>query len=205
MQIQNKPLPAREMHKIVLIMMGVFSLMAITFPTAMMRVSQMEKFRGFHVKSLPLDLKKPSGESLDVKPVATQSPVAAIASSATVQTALVPVSAGKDEAMAVNPTSQTAEITDLTKLEVLNQKLYNQLDRSWQTSPTFEHNLVYRVSVDSEGAIASYEPLNQLAKDYLKETPLPSLSKYDGGKVEASAIAKFTVVFSPTGVLEVSR
>ena len=45
----------REMHKIVGILLGVFTLFAATFPTAMWRVSQMDKFEGFHVKSLSLE------------------------------------------------------------------------------------------------------------------------------------------------------
>jgi hypothetical protein len=47
-----KPIPAQKMHKIVLVLMGVFTLLAVTYPIAMFRVSDMEKFRGFHVKSL---------------------------------------------------------------------------------------------------------------------------------------------------------
>ncbi|NJQ98182.1 MAG: hypothetical protein HC784_12390 [Hydrococcus sp. CSU_1_8] len=36
-------------------LMGVFGLMALTYPIAMFRVSNMEKFQGYHVKSLTLD------------------------------------------------------------------------------------------------------------------------------------------------------
>ncbi|MCP2730172.1 hypothetical protein [Limnofasciculus baicalensis] len=45
----------REMHKIVWILLGVFTLFAATFPTALWRVSQMDKFKGFHVKSLSVE------------------------------------------------------------------------------------------------------------------------------------------------------
>ncbi|HBE19059.1 MAG TPA: hypothetical protein DEG17_13645 [Cyanobacteria bacterium UBA11149] len=44
----------REMHKIVWILLGVFALFAGTFPSACWRVSKMDKFKGFHVKSLSL-------------------------------------------------------------------------------------------------------------------------------------------------------
>ncbi|WP_404787363.1 hypothetical protein [Altericista sp. CCNU0014] len=47
-----KPIPAQSMHKIVWICLGVLALFSITTPTAMMRVSRMEKFKGSHVKSL---------------------------------------------------------------------------------------------------------------------------------------------------------
>lgn len=49
----------REMHKIVWILLGIFTLFAATFPHACWRVSQMEKFKGFHVKSLSLEGKLP--------------------------------------------------------------------------------------------------------------------------------------------------
>ncbi|MGE5658939.1 MAG: nitrate ABC transporter ATP-binding protein, partial [Actinomycetota bacterium] len=105
---------------------------------------------------------------------------------------------------AVNSTPQTAEITNLVELEVLTRKLYDQLDRGWQTSPTFENNLVYRVRVRPDGAVAGYEPLNQAAKDYVQETPL---SAWQPSRVNADTprTAQFTVVFSPSGVLEVSH
>lgn len=142
-------------------------------------------------------MKKPSGELSEVAPVGSQPSVPASTSSSK-----------EKAAQALNPASQTAEISNLVELEVLTRKLYDQLDRSWQTSPTFEHNLVYRVSVSADGAIAGYEPLNQPARDYVGEIPLPSLL----GAEEAGTsnrpempIARFTVVFSPSGILEVSR
>jgi hypothetical protein len=60
MQIQKTPNPARAMHKYVLILIGVWTLFAITFPIAFKRVSQSEKFTGFHVKSLTLEGQLPS-------------------------------------------------------------------------------------------------------------------------------------------------
>jgi hypothetical protein len=47
-----KPLPAQAMHPIVCALLAVFGAISITYPIAMFRVSNMEKFRGFHVKSL---------------------------------------------------------------------------------------------------------------------------------------------------------
>jgi hypothetical protein len=54
-----KPLPAKEMHGIVFALIGIFALFAATYPIAMWRVSQMDKFRGDHVKSLPDNLAQP--------------------------------------------------------------------------------------------------------------------------------------------------
>lgn len=51
---QNKtmPLPAKKMHGIVWIMVGVFVAIAGSFPIAMLRVSHKAEFSGFHVISI---------------------------------------------------------------------------------------------------------------------------------------------------------
>jgi hypothetical protein len=105
----------------------------------------------------------------------------------------------------VDGTNQTAEITDRLKLDELALKVYDRIDRSWQTSPTFTQNLVDRVSVSQGGAIGNFESLNQPAKDYTQETPLPHLLKsYETSSNSTAPVAKFTVVFAPTGTLEVN-
>ena len=236
METKNKPLPAREMHKIVWISMGVLALFFVTFPISMWRVSQKEKFLGSHVKSLTIEGKKPDNavaskltepaiassttpsalavdsqkklpdKSPEVVPFTNTSPETAIASSPTDKTVqAVPVSAGQQEVQAVEGTNQTAEITDSVKLDELALKVYDRIDRSWQTSPTFNQNLVYRVTTSQDGAIGNFEPLNQPAKDYTKETPLPNLLKSpETSSNNAAPVAKFTVVFAPTGTLEVN-
>lgn len=239
METKNKPLPAREMHKIVWACVGVFTLCLVTYPIAMLRVTQKEKFRGVYVKSLTVELKNLDGTPADVKAadvsaasaiassgalpadsqknlpekspdfasVANKSAETVIASSGTNQTLqAVPVSASQQEVQTVNGTNQTGEITDRTQIQELSLKLYDRIDRGWQTRPTFTQNLVYRVSASLDGAIANFEPLNQLAKDFTQETPLPNMLKSSQtGSSEATVpAAKFTVVFAPSGVLEVN-
>lgn len=247
METKNKPLPAREMHKIVWACVGVFTLCLVTYPIAMFRVTQKEKFRGIYVKSLTVELKNPDGTPADVKtankpaqsviassgtvvaanssnlavdsqkklpekspeivPFTNQSSEPAIASSGTDKTVeAVPVSAGQQEAPAVNGTNQTAEITDRAQLQELTLKVYDRINQGWQTSPTFTQNLVYRVSASLDGAIANFDPLNQPAKDFTQETPLPNLQKSSETESNSGAVpaAQFTVVFAPSGVLEVN-
>jgi hypothetical protein len=74
------------------------------------------------------------------------------------------------------PTSR-AEISDPAQIEAMTTNLYNQLDQTWKTTPTFERNLVYSVRLRPDGAIAEYEPVNQPAFDYVDETPLPEIAK----------------------------
>ena len=236
METKNKPLPAREMHKIVWGGVGVLTLFFVTYPIAMWRVSQMEKFRGSHVKSFTLEGKKPDSavaskpaepaiassptpsavavdstkklpeKSPEIAPVANKSPEAAIASSPTDKTVqALPVSAGKQEAQVVDGTNQTAEITDRAKLDELALKVYDRINQTWQATPTFTQNLVYRVTASQDGAIGNFEPLNQPAKEFSKETPLPNLLKSGETTISSAApVAKFTVVFAPTGTLEVN-
>jgi len=59
METKNKPIAAREMHKIVWVSVGVLTLFFMTFPIAMRRISQKEKFRGFHLKSFTIEGKSP--------------------------------------------------------------------------------------------------------------------------------------------------
>src|ERR671932_35106 len=199
MDTKNKPLPAREMHKIVWVSVGVLTLFFMTFPIAMWRVSQKEKFRGFHVKSLTIEKQNPANAVANAVTNGLAQP--AIASSRTDKTVqAVPVSAGQQEVQALDGTNQTAEITDRVKLEELALKVYDRIDRTWQTSPTFNQNLVYRVTTSQDGAIGNFEPLNQPAKDYTQETPLPNLLKSsETSSNSAAPVAKFTVVFAPTG------
>lgn len=242
METKNKPIPAREMHKIVWACVGVFTLCLVTYPIAMFRVTQKEKFRGVYVKSLTVELKNLDGTPADVKAadkpaqsaigssgalpavvadnqknlpekspdfasVANKSAETVIASSGTNQTLqAVPVSASQQEVQAVNGTNQTAEITDRAQLQELSLKLYDRINQGWQTRPTFTQNLVYRVSASLDGAIANFEPLNQPAKDFTQETPLPNLNQSSQTESNSDAVpaAKFTVVFAPNGILEVN-
>ncbi len=240
METKNKPLPAREMHKIVLVCVGVFTLFCVTYPIAMWRVTQKEKFRGIYVKSLTMEGKDPAKaadasvvakvaepaiassptppalavdstkklpeKSPEIAPVANKSPEAAIASSPTNKTIqALPVSAGLQEVQAIYRTNQTAEITDRAKLDELALKIYDRINQTWRATPTFNQNLVYRVSASQDGAIGHFEPLNQPAKDYTEETPLPNLLKSaETTSSTAAPVGKFTVVFAPTGTLEVS-
>ena len=101
------------------------------------------------------------------------------------------------------------KITETSQIKDLNQKLYSTIRQNWSNSPTFTSDLKYRVAVNKEGVIADYEPLNQVAFDHFRETPLPQLfqSVY-GSNVAApnnkEPLAHFKVVFTPKGELEVT-
>ncbi|MEH2272537.1 MAG: DUF4335 domain-containing protein [Nostoc sp.] len=102
-----------------------------------------------------------------------------------------------------------AKITDSNITKGLNQKLYNTVRQSWTGTPTFTRDLKYRVAVNKDGVIADYEPLNQVAFDYFRETPLPKMfNAIYGSNVAApndkEPLAHFQVIFKPNGKLEVT-
>ncbi|HYX15350.1 MAG TPA: DUF4335 domain-containing protein [Nostoc sp.] len=102
-----------------------------------------------------------------------------------------------------------AKITDSNIVKGLNQKLYTTVRQSWSGTPTFTRDLKYRVAVNKDGVIADYEPLNQVAFDYFRETPLPKIfNAVYGSNVAApnnkEPLAHFQVIFRPSGTLEVA-
>ncbi|WP_341731186.1 hypothetical protein [Microcoleus sp. EPA2] len=207
METKNKPLPAREMHKIVWVGVGVLTLFFVTYPIAMWRVSQKEKFFGSHIKSLTVEGKNPADTpAKNVTTVANQSSEPASASIPKDRPVPALPSAAKPEVPAVDITKKTAEIIDRPQLDELALKVYDRINQTWKTSPTFTQNLVYQVSASQDGAIANFEPLNQPAKDFTQETPLPNLLTASETTTSNSPapVAKLTVVFAPTGTLEVN-
>lgn len=102
-----------------------------------------------------------------------------------------------------------AKITDPNIVKGLNQKLYSTVRQTWGGTPTFTRDLKYRVAVNKDGVIADYEPLNQVAFDYFRETPLPKMfNDIYGSNVAApndkEPLAHFQVIFKPSGKLEVA-
>ncbi|MHC5774659.1 DUF4335 domain-containing protein [Nostoc sp.] len=102
-----------------------------------------------------------------------------------------------------------AKITDSNIVKGLNQKLYNAVRKTWSGTPTFTRDLKYRVAVNKNGVIADYEPLNQVAFDYFRETPLPKMfNAIYGSNVAApnnkEPLAHFQVIFKPSGTLEIT-
>ena len=92
-------------------------------------------------------------------------------------------------------------ITDEAIVQQLNSQVYDKIDQTWTTNPTFTENLVYLAKVNETGSIASYESINQAAQDYSNEIPLPNLIESDS---RLDKMAEFVVVFTPNGKLEVS-
>jgi hypothetical protein len=190
---------SQELHKYVLALAGVLFLFGISFPFAYWRVSQSEKFAGTPYKSFSvtnIEENQPN-QTIALVPAANNNQESAVA------------------AISLTPVTQeivTEEITDPVQIKELNQKVYDRIAQLWQAGRSLKQDLAYQITVTTDGAIASYKPLIAAAESYLPETPLPKLlqtSLTDGTKnqVKAAAkkaIAKYKVVFTSRGILEVS-
>ena len=98
------------------------------------------------------------------------------------------------------------EITDREQLGVLNRQVYNTINPAWSGRSRLTQDLVYRVGVTADGAIVGYKAVNEEANEDIELTPLPNLL-YNPATQTAIAnepIAQFRVVFTGTGVLQVS-
>ncbi|CDN15167.1 FOG: WD40 repeat [Richelia intracellularis] len=100
------------------------------------------------------------------------------------------------------------KITDAKQVKQLRQKLFDNIRENWGGTPTYKQVLKYRVAIKIDGLIADYEPLNQLAFDHYRETPLPKMfSAIYGSNVTApnnkEPLAHYQVEFSPSGQLDV--
>jgi hypothetical protein len=96
-----------------------------------------------------------------------------------------------------------AKLVDGTQLGFLDRKLRRDLDRNWENRTQIKQAESFRVSVNPEGEIVSYQPSEGKTDTKLADlTPLPKLVKQNPDPNAASG--DFRVVFTPGGVLQIS-
>lgn len=220
MQESVKPMPPREMHKYVLGFVGVFLLIGASYPIALWRVSQHEKFAGLHVKSFT-DAGKPklpsdtavavpifaNNPSVAFEPANYADTMASISNANALAQLGIMTDANQSNTI-INltidndPTEPIVNPTDPVQLRALNQKVYEQIAKDWQSGRRLAQRLSYRVSVTGSGAIASFQPINQAASDFIQHTPLPNL--LPSSVSTNTPVADFRVEFTSLGILEVS-
>ena len=98
------------------------------------------------------------------------------------------------------------EITDASQLRALNRQLYNQINPKWVERSGLNQDLVFRLGVAADGAIVGYKAVDKATNDAVEKTPLPSLlyNPANRSSITNEAVAQFKVVFTNTGVLQVS-
>ncbi|MGL5082272.1 MAG: hypothetical protein ACRC8A_12375 [Microcoleaceae cyanobacterium] len=225
----TKPIPAKDMHKIVFAMLGVFLLAAITYPIAMFRVSGMEKFLGFHVKSwdtanqlTPSEAKLATTASTSpatqpaTQPVApgtasvSSSPLASDVKTLPSSDTSTPTSSGVESATSTETSAlpkDTAAISETTVPEIdvaqIRKTLYSKVDQAWTEMNTpVTADSVYQVQVTSDGAIAQVEPQSEIAKDNLNNTPLSGLVEVDNS-ISANETTELNMKFTADGFLDI--
>jgi Domain of unknown function (DUF4335) len=94
-------------------------------------------------------------------------------------------------------------IADADKVKGLATDLNDKVKLA--ATPTFKQDLNYRVAADESGEIVDYEPIDQAAFDYEKETPLPAVTKYDAAAAAGTKpLAQYTVTYRPDGKVVVN-
>lgn len=118
----------------------------------------------------------------------------------------------KSERNAVNlplesPLTAAPEITDRTLVQILLERLNWQLDRAQKSATNYQRELIYLVALDEGGQMVAYQPINQAAIDYVKQTPLPDLlnnfPSENDGENNQKPVARFQVIFTPNGEINI--
>ncbi|WP_413164353.1 DUF4335 domain-containing protein [Capilliphycus salinus ALCB114379] len=105
----------------------------------------------------------------------------------------------------LEPNLSGESINDPVEIERLQALLYEEINREWQTEPTFTEPLTYRVSVASDGAIVGYKAVNEITESQEDQIPLADLLyKPAGSRTPDEPLADYQVIFNPDGILDIT-
>ncbi len=98
--------------------------------------------------------------------------------------------------------SNREKITDQAEISQLQNLLQEKINVAWIQE--IEEDIIYRVTVTSDGSIIGYKPINPEAADGVDKTPLPDLlNRQAVGEDNNQSVAEFKVLFQNNGLLEV--
>jgi Domain of unknown function (DUF4335) len=97
--------------------------------------------------------------------------------------------------------AKTGMITEATQIGFLERKLQHDLQQNWPGNNRVKQPANFQVNVNQDGQIVSYQPTGATTADQSKLTPLPKLSTNNTDPNQA--IGNFSVVFNPTGKIEI--
>ncbi len=95
------------------------------------------------------------------------------------------------------------EITDSATLDQLGKQLRERIEPQWTTKSAISQDLIYQVGVGKDGEILGYKPVDSIALENSAKTPLLGLVARQGDRPATDPLARFKVVFTPSGGLEV--
>lgn len=107
-----------------------------------------------------------------------------------------------------SPLALSSDIVKYWEILRLEKLLYERITQIWQTDLGDSiGKLTYLVGVDLSSTKITYEPENQTSSEKVDQTPLPELSNAAHGNVleskESIRFAKFQVVFTPPGMIQI--
>jgi hypothetical protein len=138
----------------------------------------------------------------------------------------VPVPQPKPQNQAFQPSNQTSQtspkplsqptplppvISDKQLITKLESDLKQQIDKNWQTKPTFTEDLIYRVAVNEKSQIVGYRAMSAIVTVPEDELPLKKLRviptdlETGGSPTTPQPTITFYVTFKPNGIFVVER
>jgi hypothetical protein len=96
------------------------------------------------------------------------------------------------------------EITDGVTLEQLGKQLRGRIEQQWTPRSAISQDLTYQVGVGKDGEILGYKPMDSTALENVAKTPLLGLVARQGDRPTSDPLARFKVIFTPSGSLEVA-
>jgi Domain of unknown function (DUF4335) len=147
----------------------------------------------------------PSPQVAPPKSIATPAPV--VAPKTPDATTPTPVPSATQPAASTSPaptsaaSAKTGIITEATQVGFLERQLQRDLRQNWPGSTKIKQAANFQVNVNQDGKIVSFQPTGTTTADQSKLTPLAKLSTNNTDPNQA--IGNFSVVFNPTGKIEV--
>ncbi len=138
-------------------------------------------------------------------PKSSVTPAPIVAPTTPNSTAPAPVKSASPQASAsTSPTPASAKtgiVTEATQIGFLQRQLQHDLRQNWSGSTKIKQPANFQVNVNQDGQIVSFQPTGKTTADQSKLTPLPKLSTNNTDPNQA--IGYFSVVFAPTGKIEI--
>lgn len=148
----------------------------------------------------------PSPSASPPTPIASGASPSPGASAAPATPSPTPTAAQPDLAKLESALTAAPNITDPAQIQTLQKQLSSQLEQAWKNRGAVKQDLVYRVGVVKDGAVVGYKPISPAALTDANQTPLPGLLYIPatGSQPTTEPIAQYKVVFTPTGVVDVT-
>jgi hypothetical protein len=202
-----KPLSRKEIAKtgsltkqLVPAAIGVSSLAAAAFAFSLMPVPKVEPPKDLY----PVRASETTPSPTPTAPGATPSPTVQPSPAASAVSPSPSPSPIADLRKLETTLATAPEITDAATLDQLGKQLQEQITKKGTTPSASSQDLIYQVGVGKDGAILGYKAVNPVALENAAKTPLLGLIARQGDRPASDPLARFKVVFTPNGSVEVA-